>query len=235
MRRKIVVIFIAVSLIFVVSSIAKSKREKIETEKKKEENFKLKMESADSNKAMGIYSVAINEYLEAKKIKNDPEIDKKILEIQVIEVMSKIQSAKTRAWNNEYKEAIVFLEEAKVIATREEDKKEIEKLIKEYEEAEKYKSTEEYKIAMEKSKKEQIAFEKKLEKNRIEREKEKLKKKKSEGVSIGMTQEEVLQSSWGKPKDINKTITKYGVNEQWVYANYNYLYFEDGILVTIQN
>lgn len=73
------------------------------------------------------------------------------------------------------------------------------------------------------------------EKYREQQEVKDKKKKKSEGVSIGMTQEEVLQSSWGKPKDINKTITKYGVNEQWVYANYNYLYFEDGILVTIQN
>ncbi len=61
------------------------------------------------------------------------------------------------------------------------------------------------------------------------------KEKKSRGVSIGMTQQEVLQSSWGKPKDINKTTTEYGTHEQWVYANYNYLYFEDGILVTIQN
>ncbi len=61
------------------------------------------------------------------------------------------------------------------------------------------------------------------------------KEKKSRGVSIGMTTEEVLQSSWGKPKDINKTITDYGTREQWVYANYNYLYFEDGVLVTIQN
>ena len=68
-----------------------------------------------------------------------------------------------------------------------------------------------------------------------EQKREELKRKKSEGVSIGMTQEEVLQSSWGKPEDINKTITKYGTREQWVYGNNNYLYFEDGILVTIQN
>ena len=50
-----------------------------------------------------------------------------------------------------------------------------------------------------------------------------------------MTKQEVLDSSWGKPEEINTTTTKFGVNEQWVYANYNYLYFEDGILVTIQN
>lgn len=54
-------------------------------------------------------------------------------------------------------------------------------------------------------------------------------------VTIGMTKEEVLTEGWGQPKDINRTTTVYGVSEQWVYPNYQYLYFEDGILVTIQN
>lgn len=66
-------------------------------------------------------------------------------------------------------------------------------------------------------------------------EKKEKKKKKSEGVSIGMTQDDVLDSSWGKPKKINRTTTEFGTSEQWVYENYNYLYFEDGILVSIQN
>jgi hypothetical protein len=61
------------------------------------------------------------------------------------------------------------------------------------------------------------------------------KKRKNEGVSIGMTQEEVIQSSWGKPRDINRTTNRYGVREQWVYGGGNYLYFEDGILTSIQN
>lgn len=60
-------------------------------------------------------------------------------------------------------------------------------------------------------------------------------RKKSEGVRTGMTQQEVLDSSWGKPKSVNKTTTRYGVHEQWVYGNNNYLYFENGILTTIQN
>lgn len=60
-------------------------------------------------------------------------------------------------------------------------------------------------------------------------------KAKSEGVRIGMTQEQVLASSWGRPQKVNKTTTSYGVHEQWVYRGYNYLYFEDGILTTIQN
>lgn len=81
--------------------------------------------------------------------------------------------------------------------------------------------------------KEKYVFLIKKQKN-IEQERIK-KEKKSQGVSIGMTKQEVLDSSWGKPEEINTTTTKFGVNEQWVYANYNYLYFEDGILVTIQN
>jgi hypothetical protein len=54
-------------------------------------------------------------------------------------------------------------------------------------------------------------------------------------VVIGMTAEEVLSIGWGKPNDINRTITAYGTREQWVYGNGNYLYFEDGILTSIQN
>lgn len=56
-----------------------------------------------------------------------------------------------------------------------------------------------------------------------------------QGVRIGMTQLEVLNSSWGKPNHINKTTGSYGVHEQWVYGGNNYLYFENGILTTIQN
>ncbi|WHY64669.1 hypothetical protein [Neobacillus sp. SuZ13] len=55
------------------------------------------------------------------------------------------------------------------------------------------------------------------------------------GVSIGMTKDMVLKSSWGEPQKINKTTTSYGTKEQWVYGNGNYFYFENGILTTIQN
>jgi hypothetical protein len=51
---------------------------------------------------------------------------------------------------------------------------------------------------------------------------------------IGMTTDEVLSSTWGKPQDINKTTTKYGVSEQWVYPGFFYIYFEDGIVTAIQ-
>ncbi|WP_088226122.1 hypothetical protein [Desulfosporosinus sp. FKB] len=59
---------------------------------------------------------------------------------------------------------------------------------------------------------------------------------KTQGVRIGMTEQEVLDSSWGKPQKTNKTITAYGTTEQWVYADGNgYLYFDNGILTAVQN
>ncbi|MFB5088623.1 hypothetical protein PGC35_15685 [Psychrobacillus sp. PGGUH221] len=53
--------------------------------------------------------------------------------------------------------------------------------------------------------------------------------------SISMTDYEVIEdSTWGKPKSINRTETAYGVREQWVYDR-GYLYFEDGYLTSIQS
>jgi hypothetical protein len=49
---------------------------------------------------------------------------------------------------------------------------------------------------------------------------------------IGMSKE-MCRLSWGEPKDINETITTSSKTEQWVYSD-NYLYFENGILKTIQ-
>jgi ribosomal protein L37E len=62
-----------------------------------------------------------------------------------------------------------------------------------------------------------------------------VKMRKSQGVTIGMTEEEVLASNWGKPKRINTTTRSSGVSAQWVYDGGGYLYFEDGVLRTIQN
>ena len=72
---------------------------------------------------------------------------------------------------------------------------------------------------------------------KIEEDRRIAKQKKSEGVSIGMTQEDVVASSWGKPTRINRTTNQYGTREQWVYGEYgrNYLYFENGRLTSIQN
>lgn len=60
-------------------------------------------------------------------------------------------------------------------------------------------------------------------------------RRRKEGVTIGMTQEEVLASSWGRPERVNRTITEYATREQWVYGGRNYLYFRDGRLEAISN
>lgn len=49
-----------------------------------------------------------------------------------------------------------------------------------------------------------------------------------------MTTEQVLRSTWGKPKSINETITAGGRHEQWIYPGHQYLYFDNGVLTSIQ-
>lgn len=56
-----------------------------------------------------------------------------------------------------------------------------------------------------------------------------------EGVTVGMSADRVLLSSWGKPESVNRTTNAFGVREQWVYGVGNYLYFKDGVLTSIQN
>jgi hypothetical protein len=52
-------------------------------------------------------------------------------------------------------------------------------------------------------------------------------------IQLGMTKE-MVDDSWGKPKDINRTVGSWGVYEQWVYSN-TYLYFENGKLTSWQD
>lgn len=61
-----------------------------------------------------------------------------------------------------------------------------------------------------------------------------LARRKRQGVTIGMSQEEVLQSSWGRPERVNRSIYSFATHEQWIYGGGNYLYFEDGKLTSIQ-
>jgi hypothetical protein len=53
-------------------------------------------------------------------------------------------------------------------------------------------------------------------------------------VFVGMTQDQAAMS-WGYPSDTNKTITGNSTYTQWVYKSGSYLYFENGILTSIQN
>lgn len=50
---------------------------------------------------------------------------------------------------------------------------------------------------------------------------------------IGMTDEMAL-ISLGQPENINRTVTRGGTHEQWVYKTY-YFYFDNGILTSYQN
>jgi hypothetical protein len=62
----------------------------------------------------------------------------------------------------------------------------------------------------------------------------KIEKDHPTGVRIGMTTDEVEDSSWGKPRSINRTIVAGHVHEQWVYGG-GLLYFDNGVLTAIQN
>lgn len=48
-------------------------------------------------------------------------------------------------------------------------------------------------------------------------------------VWIGM-KDAMAKESWGDPEVINRTVGYWGVREQWVYPDENYLYFENGAL-----
>lgn len=75
-------------------------------------------------------------------------------------------------------------------------------------------------------------YEEYLAKKREDKIKEKYTK---EEPRIGMTAEEVENSTWGKPDKINKTTTEYGVSEQWVYDIGKYIYLDNGIVTAIQD
>ncbi|WP_143541550.1 hypothetical protein [Rhodoferax fermentans] len=59
-------------------------------------------------------------------------------------------------------------------------------------------------------------------------------RKRKEGVTIGMSKQDALDSSWGRPNKVNRTTNAYGTHEQWVYDG-GYLYFEGDTLTSIQN
>ena len=58
---------------------------------------------------------------------------------------------------------------------------------------------------------------------------------KKQGVAIGYTEKQAIESSWGKPQSVSTTTTHLGTKSQWVYGNRHYLYFTNGVLTAIQN
>ena len=148
-----------------------------------------------------------------------------------------ISQAQEKINNQDYSSVKTFLEKYKDFgnqtivdmynnATNELNRIEAEKKAKEEEE----RKAREKKEAEEKAKREKKEAEEKA-----KREAEEKARKKREGVTIGMTQQDVLDSMWGKPQSVNRTVTSGHVYEQWVYGYPNYLYFTDGILTSIQN
>ena len=60
------------------------------------------------------------------------------------------------------------------------------------------------------------------------------------GPQLGMTREQVVNNTFlGNPMKINRTVTAYGISEQWIYPDgiggRRYLYFRNGSLVGIQD
>lgn len=77
----------------------------------------------------------------------------------------------------------------------------------------------------------------KYDENKERKEKELNEKKKQEikiEPYIGMTSIQVENSTWGKPKKINKTTYEWGTTEQWCYSNNRYIYLDNGIVTSIQ-
>jgi hypothetical protein len=53
-------------------------------------------------------------------------------------------------------------------------------------------------------------------------------------IRIGMNTEQVL-AAWGKPNHINRSVGATYVQEQWVYGDHQYLYFDNDILTSWQD
>jgi hypothetical protein len=118
----------------------------------------------------------------------------------------------------------IFTEDSDVVLARELQKEELAKS----EEENALKKEIEVHKAMEAA---QIVHDKK---EKIAASKAKAKWKAKGGVSIGMTKSQVLASNWGKPNEVNRTITAGENSEQWVFDG-GYLYFTNGKLTAIQN
>ncbi|AFM43120.1 hypothetical protein Desaci_4268 [Desulfosporosinus acidiphilus SJ4] len=52
---------------------------------------------------------------------------------------------------------------------------------------------------------------------------------------IGMTSDQVLESSWGKPTKVNQTTTAYSVREKWIYDSGRTVYLSNGKVIVIQD
>ena len=70
----------------------------------------------------------------------------------------------------------------------------------------------------------------KIEENIKEQEKQRIK---NSIPQVGMSPSEVKQTKWGSPDRINKDTYSWGTTEQWVYNNYGYVYFRNGVVSSV--
>ena len=76
----------------------------------------------------------------------------------------------------------------------------------------------------------------KAERERAKRQEEQRRQAAKPSPRIGMTRQQVVNdTNWGRPYDINRTTSRLGVREQWVYGTRRYLYFDNGVLTAIQD
>lgn len=66
-------------------------------------------------------------------------------------------------------------------------------------------------------------------------EKREAAKRKNEGVILGMTPDEVIASSWGRPHRVTRSQSSNIYTETWDYGYPNFLYFVNGRLEQIHN
>ncbi|MGP7815564.1 hypothetical protein ACTXGU_00220 [Niallia sp. 01092] len=189
-------------------------------DKKYEQLLELTKNSADEVKVdYNKISFAFRKYQEGQELEKNGVDESNIPQIKELEV--------------KYYYALTKLEEVKFIPDK--IKKQVKDLEKRLQEKENR-----YRPIVDKYDEQQ---EKEREQQRIEDEKRelaeqaKLRAESPKTVSIGMTKEEVLADGWGMPDHVNRTTTANGTDEQWVYGEYSskYLYFEDGVLTTIQD
>lgn len=60
-----------------------------------------------------------------------------------------------------------------------------------------------------------------------------IEKEMTDKPKIGMTKEQVINTKWGEPSKRNIDEYEWGTFEQWVYPNYRYVYFENGIVTSV--
>lgn len=70
---------------------------------------------------------------------------------------------------------------------------------------------------------------------KAEAKRESKKAEKNAEPAIGMTEAEVIGGAWGSPDKRNIDEYEWGTEEQWVYDDKGYVYFEDGIVTAVQH